>query len=97
LHEDIGRLVGDFTSLELLVVDLDAPAAFAERTRFLGEQLLEDLAHPLFTGSEVLAELSRRAGGPVLMPVVFTSALGSDATSEGVPPEVTYAVTRTPQ
>ncbi|MFI7351618.1 amino acid adenylation domain-containing protein [Streptomyces sp. NPDC049936] len=97
LHEDIGRLVGDFTSLELLAVDLDAPAAFAERTRLLGEQLLEDLAHPLFTGSEVLAELSRRAGGPVLMPVVFTSALGSGATSEGVPPEVTYAVTRTPQ
>ncbi len=97
LHEDIGRLVGDFTSLELLAVDLDAPAAFAERTRRLGEQLLEDLAHPLFTGSEVLAELSRRAGAPVLMPVVFTSALGSAATSEGVPPEVTYAVTRTPQ
>ncbi|MET9145421.1 amino acid adenylation domain-containing protein [Streptomyces sp. NPDC004042] len=97
LHEDIGRLVGDFTTLELLAVDLDHPAAFAERTRCVGEQLLDDLAHPLFTGSEVLAELSRRAGAPVLMPVVFTSALGTGATSEGVPPEVTYAVTRTPQ
>ncbi|MEV8066814.1 amino acid adenylation domain-containing protein [Streptomyces sp. NPDC085995] len=97
LHEDIGRLVGDFTSLELLAVDLDRPAAFAERTRSVGGQLLEDLAHPLFTGSEVLAELSRAAGAPVLMPVVFTSALGAGATSEGVPPEVTYAVTRTPQ
>ncbi|WP_399880070.1 amino acid adenylation domain-containing protein [Streptomyces sp. BBFR51] len=97
LHEDIGGLVGDFTSLELLAVDLDHPATFAERTRSVGAQLLEDLAHPLFTGSEVLAELSRRAGAPVLMPVVFTSALGTGATSEGVPPEVTYAVTRTPQ
>ncbi|MGW3968835.1 amino acid adenylation domain-containing protein [Streptomyces ardesiacus] len=97
LHEEIGGLVGDFTALELLAVDLDAPAGFAERTRAVGEQLLEDLAHPLFTGSEVLAELSRRAGAPVLMPVVFTSALGSGATAEGVPPEVTYAATRTPQ
>ncbi|WP_018565874.1 non-ribosomal peptide synthetase [Streptomyces sp. PsTaAH-124] len=97
LHEDIGRLVGDFTALELLAVDLDHPAAFAERTRSVGEQLLEDLAHPLFTGSDVLAELSRRAGAPVLMPVVFTSALGTGATSEGVPPEVARAVTRTPQ
>ncbi|NED83201.1 non-ribosomal peptide synthetase, partial [Streptomyces sp. SID11233] len=96
-HEDIGRLVGDFTSLELLAVDLDHPATFAERTRSVGGRLLEDLAHPLFTGSEVLAELSRGAGAPVLMPVVFTSALGTGATSEGVPPEVTYAVTRTPQ
>ncbi|MFJ8601429.1 amino acid adenylation domain-containing protein [Streptomyces shenzhenensis] len=97
LHEDIGRLVGDFTSLELLAVDLDTPATFAERTRTVGQQLLEDLAHPLFTGSEVLAELSRRAGAPVLMPVVFTSALGGGGTVEGVPPEVTYAATRTPQ
>ncbi|WP_369181245.1 non-ribosomal peptide synthetase [Streptomyces mutabilis] len=97
LHEDIGRLIGDFTSLELLAVDLDAPVSFAERTRAVGQQLLEDLAHPLFTGSDVLAELSRRAGAPVLMPVVFTSALGAGATFEGVPPEVTYAVTRTPQ
>ncbi|WP_030832979.1 non-ribosomal peptide synthetase [Streptomyces hygroscopicus] len=97
LHEDIDRLIGDFTSLELLAVDLDAPATFAERTGSVGQQLLEDLAHPLFTGSEVLAELSRRAGAPVLMPVVFTSALGNGATSEGIPPEVTYAVTRTPQ
>nr|WP_180218857.1 non-ribosomal peptide synthetase [Streptomyces albus] len=97
LHEDIGRLVGDFTTLELLAVDLDAPATFAERTKTLGQRLLEDLAHPLFTGSEVLAELSRRAGAPVLMPVVFTSALGTGAAFEGVPPEVTYAATRTPQ
>ncbi|WP_426499520.1 amino acid adenylation domain-containing protein [Streptomyces sp. D54] len=97
LHQDIDRLVGDFTSLELLAVDLDAPATFTDRTSAVGEQLLEDLAHASFTGSDVLAELSRRAGSPVLMPVVFTSALGTGATSEGVPPEVTYAVTRTPQ
>ncbi|MER6526865.1 amino acid adenylation domain-containing protein [Streptomyces sp. NPDC001508] len=97
LHEDIGRLVGDFTSLELLAVDLDAPATFAERTRAVGQRLLEDLAHPLFTGSDVLAELSRRAGAPVLMPVVFTSALSGGGTAEGVPPEVSYAATRTPQ
>ncbi|MEU5517826.1 amino acid adenylation domain-containing protein [Streptomyces griseoaurantiacus] len=97
LHDDIGRLVGDFTSLELLAVDLGTPAAFAERTADLSRRLLEDLAHPLFTGSEVLAELSRRAGAPVLMPVVFTSALGAGGTAEGVPPEVTHAATRTPQ
>ncbi|MET9810325.1 amino acid adenylation domain-containing protein [Streptomyces halstedii] len=97
LHEDMGRLIGDFTSLELLAVDLSAPATFTERTRSVGARLLDDLAHPLFTGSEVLAELSRRAGAPVLMPVVFTSALGAGGTTEGVPPEVAYAATRTPQ
>ncbi|RCG28575.1 amino acid adenylation domain-containing protein [Sphaerisporangium album] len=97
LHEDIGRLVGDFTSLELLAVDLTEPASFTERVRATGARLLEDLEHPLFTGSEVLAELSRRAGTPVLMPVVFTSALATAGAPAGVPPEVAYAVTQTPQ
>ncbi|WP_326830031.1 amino acid adenylation domain-containing protein [Streptosporangium sp. NBC_01810] len=97
LHEDIGRLVGDFTSVELLAVDLTAPASFTERVRETGAQLLEDLQHPLFTGSEVLAELSRRAGAPVLMPVVFTSALGGAGAPGGIPPEVSYALTQTPQ
>lgn len=96
LHEDIDRIVGDFTTLELLEVDLTEPAAFAERVRAVGARLLEDLEHTLFTGSEVLAELSRRAGAPVLMPVVFTSALGTAAPA-GKPPEVSYAITQTPQ
>ncbi|MFF3438558.1 amino acid adenylation domain-containing protein [Streptosporangium sp. NPDC002721] len=97
LHQDIGRLVGDFTSVELLAVDLSASASFTGRVREIGAQLLEDLQHPLFTGSEVLAELSRRAGAPVLMPVVFTSALGGAGAPDGIPPEVSYALTQTPQ
>ncbi|MFC4034728.1 amino acid adenylation domain-containing protein [Streptomyces polygonati] len=99
LHEDIDRVVGDFTSLELLAVDLaDAQATFTDRARALGGRLLDDLAHPLFSGSEVLAELSHRAGTPVLMPVVFTSALGATSqTRSSVPPQVSYAATQTPQ
>ncbi|MFD6149911.1 amino acid adenylation domain-containing protein [Streptomyces sp. NPDC060243] len=94
LHPEIGRVVGDFTSLELLAVDLGTPESFAERTRALTGRLLEDLEHGLYGGTEVLAELSRRAGSPVLMPVVFTSALGGSGTA-ALP--VAYAATRTPQ
>jgi pyochelin synthetase len=97
LHDDIHRVVGDFTSLELLTVDLTEEASFAERARVIGARLLEDLEHPLFTGSEVLADLSHRAGAPVLMPVVFTSALGATRSSPGTPEQVGYAVTQTPQ
>ncbi|GAA0334278.1 amino acid adenylation domain-containing protein [Actinoallomurus spadix] len=103
LHEDIDRVVGDFTSLELLAVDLSEEMPFIERARAIGDRLLEDLEHPLFTGSEVLAELSHRSGSPVLMPVVFTSALGAARSSgdgpgsAGVPQVVGYAVTQTPQ
>jgi pyochelin synthetase len=103
LHEDLDRVVGDFTSLELLAVDLSEEVPFTERARAISTRLLEDLEHPLYTGSEVLAELSHRAGSPVLMPVVFTSAMGAARSSgdgpasAGVPQEVGYAVTQTPQ
>lgn len=99
LHEQVGELIGDFTAVELLAVDLTDPLPLAERAAELHARLLEDLSHPLFTGSEVLAEVSRRGGGgPVLMPVVFTSTLDAPPVT-GAPPmgEVVHAVSQTPQ
>ncbi|MCP3424659.1 condensation domain-containing protein [Rothia sp. AR01] len=79
LHPDVPRVVGDFTSLSLLAVRADDGASFAERARARQGRLLEDLDHGLYSGNEVLAELSRRRGeAAVLMPVVFTGALGAD-------------------
>ncbi|TQM09336.1 non-ribosomal peptide synthetase [Pseudonocardia kunmingensis] len=101
VHPDVDRLVGDFTAVELLEVDLTEALPFAGRARELGARLLEDLAHPLHTGSEVLAEMTRAAGasaGGLLMPVVFTSAL--DQAPSGPEPggfRVSRAITQTPQ
>ncbi|MCE7007287.1 amino acid adenylation domain-containing protein [Kibdelosporangium philippinense] len=94
LHPGVGAVVGDFTNAELLAVDLADALPFADRVRALHGTLLEDLAHPLFSGSEVLAELSRR-GARTLMPVVFTSTLGTP----GRVPKATvlHAETQTPQ
>ncbi|UWM51930.1 amino acid adenylation domain-containing protein [Streptomyces carpaticus] len=97
LHDQVDRLVGDFTAVELLAVDLREEASFAERAKTVGADLLEDLAHSLFTGSQVLAELSRAGeSGPLLMPVVFTSTLGS-ATTRQPRAQVRHARTQTPQ
>ncbi|MDT0269016.1 amino acid adenylation domain-containing protein [Streptomyces sp. DSM 44915] len=97
LHAQVDQLVGDFTAVELLEVDLGREQDFADRAGTLGATLLDDLSHGLFTGSQVLAELSRAgAAGPLLMPVVFTSTLGS-ATTRRPAGEVRYARTQTPQ
>ncbi|MGC9497343.1 amino acid adenylation domain-containing protein [Streptomyces sp. WG7] len=97
LHEDVDRLVGDFTSVELLAVDLRARQTFVERVRTLSTNLLEDLAHSLFTGSQVLTEMARlREAQTLLMPVVFTSTLGS-ATMRQPDAVVRHAQTQTPQ
>ncbi|MGC9539621.1 amino acid adenylation domain-containing protein [Streptomyces sp. UG1] len=96
VHPDIGRVVGDFTSVTLLAVEPDAEASFAERARALGGRLFEDLDHGLYSGVEVLREAARRSA-PALMPVVFTSTLqGTEAPQSGAG-RVVYGVTQTPQ
>ncbi|WP_253805086.1 MULTISPECIES: non-ribosomal peptide synthetase [Nocardia] len=97
-HADIGAVLGDFTSVELLGIDLDEHDTFADRARGITTQLFTDLDHRLFDGVEVLGELTRRAGNPVLMPVVFTSTLGSgDAGARARRGRILRGITRTPQ
>ncbi|MEV3963359.1 amino acid adenylation domain-containing protein [Nocardia sp. NPDC050193] len=74
LHDEVDRLVGDFSSSVLLDVDLRTPMTVAERGRVIAERLREVLSHTAYTGVEVLRDLSR-GGERVLAPVVYTSAL----------------------
>ncbi|GHD88930.1 non-ribosomal peptide synthetase [Streptomyces naganishii] len=101
LHPDVGDVVGDFTSVELLAVDGGCAGTFAGRARRAGEHLFEDLDHRLFSGVEVLRELTRRRGQQgSLMPVVFTSAIGL---SDGLAPQgmmrsrIRNGISQTPQ
>lgn len=97
-HNDIGAVLGDFTSVNLLGIDLDEQDTFVDRARGITAQLFTDLDHRLFDGVEVLSELTRRAGNPVLMPVVFTSTLGSDdADARTHRGRILRGITRTPQ
>ncbi|MGK8507002.1 amino acid adenylation domain-containing protein [Nocardia asiatica] len=97
-HPEIGSVLGDFTSVNLLGIDLDEHDTFAERARAISAQLFTDLDHRLFDGVEVLSELTRRAGSPVLMPVVFTSTLGAgDDGSRADGGRILRGITRTPQ
>ena len=75
-HPDLQNVVGDFTSSILVPVDLRRPATLAERAATLRQEMHDAAAHGTFTGLDVLRELSRREGEPVVSPIVFTSALG---------------------
>ncbi|WP_067463321.1 non-ribosomal peptide synthetase [Nocardia amamiensis] len=76
LHPDVGALVGDFTSSVLLAVDAAEAGTFAQRAAMLQTQFRADAAHAAYPGVEVLRDLGRHHGEPVLAPVVYTSALG---------------------
>ncbi|MEU6701231.1 amino acid adenylation domain-containing protein [Pseudonocardia sp. NPDC046786] len=80
LHPDVELVVGDFTSVSLLEVDGSARRPFAESAREIGVRLFDDLDHGLYSGVEVMREITRRRGREAaLMPVVFTSAIGREA------------------
>lgn len=76
LVSDVDRLVGDFSSSVLLGVDTNGVLPFVDRARRLQSGLHAAVDHGAYAGVEVLRDLSRQAGQPVLAPVVYTSALG---------------------
>lgn len=76
VHADVDKVVGDFTSSLVIDADLRAAATLAERAGQMRTAMHEAAAHGSFGGLDVLRELGRRRGEPVVSPVVFTSALG---------------------
>lgn len=100
LHPHVEQIVGDFTSMIFLVVDRTAASPFVERARQLQKQLWTDLAFRHVSGVEVLRELARYRGqgSTAMMPVVFTSTLGTPGyRSLGRLGKMVYGVTQTPQ
>lgn len=75
VHPDVDSVVGDFTSSVLLEVDLTAPATVSERAHALQQELHAAGAHSAYSGLEVLRDLGRLRGEPVLAPIVYTSAI----------------------
>ncbi len=103
LHPQVDTVVGDFTSLNLLQIDRTTPSTFMDHARQAQAQLWQDMDHRLFSGVEVMREISRnrKAYAQAVMPVVFTSALlgsvGHDAAVLTKFGEMTYSIFQTPQ
>ncbi|VBB14763.1 non-ribosomal peptide synthetase [Burkholderia stabilis] len=102
VHPRIDAVLGDFTALSLLAVDATQGCDFVERARTIGARMFDDLDHRAFTGVDVMRELARRRGkDAALMPVVFTSGIGSvgrllgEQTTRAEPPR--YMISQTPQ
>ncbi|HWX43943.1 MAG TPA: amino acid adenylation domain-containing protein [Solirubrobacteraceae bacterium] len=95
LDPRVEGIVGDFTTLEILEVDLREAQGLGQLATALQDRLWQDLEHCHFSGIQVIGELARiRDEGMVVAPIVFTSGLGVDGE---VMDSVTYGVTQTPQ
>ncbi|MES1240567.1 MAG: amino acid adenylation domain-containing protein [Acidobacteriota bacterium] len=88
VHPEVNRILGDFTTLDLLEVD-GRGSTFAERARGLQARLFSDLENRAFSGVKVLRELAReRPGSAARMPVVFTSFLEDFSRTDWLGPVV---------
>ena len=95
LHPQVDDVIGDFTSVELLEVDLRQPAGLASAAAGLQSQLWQDLRHRHFSGVQLIRELIRsRDDGVLVAPVVFTSGVGIELDFPG---RLVYGITQTPQ
>ena len=98
LHEKVMDIVGDFTSLSLLEVDCAAKENFLSRTRKINGQLFADLDNRLFSGVEVMREISRQSKKTGLsMPIVYTSAIGLADSGAPLRGDFVGGISQTPQ
>uniref|UniRef100_A0A173H0U4 L-cysteine--[L-cysteinyl-carrier protein] ligase n=1 Tax=Polyangium spumosum TaxID=889282 RepID=A0A173H0U4_9BACT len=104
VHAEIGQIVGDFTSVLLVEVDLTGGTSFLSRARRQQHRLLESMDHALVSGVDVMRELARQRGAKAArFPVVFTSGLGvGELLGDEVMPGVElasepYGIAQTPQ
>ena len=102
LHEDVDKLVGDFTSLVLIKMDHRHESNFIMRCQDTQKQLLQDLEHTLVSGVEVerILRKERNRFNDIVMPIVFTSGIGvnkdhlEDISYLG---KIVYGASQTPQ
>ncbi|WP_341299967.1 amino acid adenylation domain-containing protein [Lysinibacillus sp. FSL H8-0500] len=103
LHEDVDKLVGDFTSLVLVEIDHRHESNFIMRCQDTQRQLLQDLEHTLVSGVEVERMLRKGKNtqfNDIVMPIVFTSGIGvnkdhlEDISYLG---KIVYGASQTPQ
>lgn len=84
---DVERIVGEFSNVLILGVDLAAAGTLAALCRGIGGQMTDLIAHSGYPGVSVMRDVSRRQGGMQTAPVVFTAGLdiaGGELFSERV-------------
>lgn len=101
--EGVERLIGDFSEVLVLGVDLDAGPTLLDLCRVVADDMAQLLSHAAYPGVSVMRDLSRRHGGVQLAPVVFTAGValpGGELFSDRVTRafgEMAWVISQAPQ
>jgi amino acid adenylation domain-containing protein len=103
-HDDIYNIVGDFTSILILFLELDNNLSFWENAKNTQNVIWESMDHRHFDGVSVLRELGQKhkTAHKALAPYVFTSTLAGNTESTDWmesknPVFEPYSISQTPQ
>lgn len=82
-HEEVHKLIGDFTSIMILGLELETCNEFVKRASYVQNAMMEALEHRHYDGVEFIREIAKRnnMGAKPVMPFVFTSMLNSRMSS----------------
>lgn len=100
VHDEVEQIVGDFTSLILLDVDVKPEQTFFTRVKETQATLLDGLEHRHYDGVNFIRDFTRyhQMTPKAVMPIVFTSMLaGAGAFSWEQLGSLRYIHARTPQ
>jgi acyl transferase domain-containing protein len=98
-HRDVELVLGDFTSVMLIGIDMEREQSFMERARSLQMSINEALEHRHYDGVELIRNIASQKlnqPGPI-MPFVFTSMLYGMKYPWDEIGEIKYGVSQTPQ
>lgn len=98
-HLDIHKIVGDFTSVILLGLELPPNTLFWEQAKLVQGVLMEALEHRHYDGVEFIRDIARHnnLGAKAVMPIVFTSMFFDKSVESDEPGIVKMGLTQTPQ
>ena len=76
-HQEVDSIIGDFTSVMLVEVELKEGDDFSERVKKIQKEILTNLEHRQYDAVEYIRELANKRNkiGEPIMPIVFTSML----------------------
>lgn len=98
IHPQINEIMGDFTELCLLEVNINKGKSIIENAKEIQAQLLNDMAHSSYSSIDFIREIRKIKKVEQVAPIVFTSGLGMGgiSTSDFLG-DNSYSISQTPQ
>ena len=100
-YDGIEDVVSDFTTINLLEVDMQKEQSFYELVKCIQKQMHEDMTYSAYSGVQIQRDLAKKKKSQsVLAPVVFACNLGEPLFEQKFTDtfgECTYMISQTPQ